>query len=810
MTLNNAKIVKCPYCGAKKGLMSLGSGNTIGAQYWSDLKVTAPMLPKISPIQKCADCGKYYLEYKQDASEGEKYSFEDGKLSYWEWKEAYGQLCDEGIDEEDLLNVRGWLVQSYNDFFHREETKNTSSKDEYLFIKGVINELIKTIDWSETLDPLFPGGASFGDPAQEKFVLSSKLSPVLKAELYREAGEFQKCKELLLSFQGKSINTFDAQLCYGIKEQVEKGESAVFKFYDDREEEEKTRREREAQKGFKQCPNGHYYQGDHCPYCSTGEKSRKTMPNNVVKVCANHHAYNTKLSKCPICGSSVVIDKYNWGQDTIDYCVIRIDNPIQIIIKDKKFSNISQIIVHLSRGNRYGYSFSDGCSGLHNNVNIEPDEEIKIGETTIKGKELMRMCDVILDNGLSFDVWNNEDQTCLEKQESEFNLKGCHNLHAYDSELNTCPICGSSVIIDGFRYNSANTMYSVFIHLINPVKVKSGEKELPECNYIRIEMPAGWLFKYFYSFSSSDDWENSDDIIIEPDREILFGSVAMVGRDFIRLCDLVLENKLSYKTEEISPDDLIQLHELLKKVTKGQEEINQSDQDSSLINDVEEDCVIDETDKVIKTITIGRSSDDDVVIDDPLVTRCHCVIEKVQSGKYRIENFGENGTYVNGKKIVGKVILQQYDIVRIGNTSLLNPDLYMSKNEQNVAGQDDRDIEGNNTCCEPESKNDTFIESKKSREFKKCPNGHYYQGDHCPYCQIEYLGNSQYRIVDLESATGTFVNGKRVEGSCPLNPFDEISVGGIRVPWMHHFASKDAGKGMTLSGIVLPPDDWNE
>ena len=58
-----ARIVYCPYCGEKKELLSLMSGNTIGARYWSDLRMRAPMLPEVSPVQKCHHCGKYYLQY---------------------------------------------------------------------------------------------------------------------------------------------------------------------------------------------------------------------------------------------------------------------------------------------------------------------------------------------------------------------------------------------------------------------------------------------------------------------------------------------------------------------------------------------------------------------------------------------------------------------------------------------------------------------------------------------------------------------------------------------------------------------------
>ena len=78
-------------------------------------------------------------------------------------------------------------------------------------------------------------------------------------------------------------------------------------------------------------------------------------------------------------------------------------------------------------------------------------------------------------------------------------------------------------------------------------------------------------------------------------------------------------------------------------------------------------------DKVVKTIFIGRSSDDNYIINDPLVTRHHCKIEKTQSGKYYIENFGENGTRVNGRMISGKILLQPNDVIEVGNTTIKNP-----------------------------------------------------------------------------------------------------------------------------------------
>ena len=72
----------------------------------------------------------------------------------------------------------------------------------------------------------------------------------------------------------------------------------------------------------------------------------------------------------------------------------------------------------------------------------------------------------------------------------------------------------------------------------------------------------------------------------------------------------------------------------------------------------------------MKVITIGRSSENDVVISDPYVGRHHCQIIE-NNGKYSISSINaKNGTYVNGRKINEETGLSDSDIVRIGNTTI--------------------------------------------------------------------------------------------------------------------------------------------
>jgi type II secretory ATPase GspE/PulE/Tfp pilus assembly ATPase PilB-like protein len=69
-------------------------------------------------------------------------------------------------------------------------------------------------------------------------------------------------------------------------------------------------------------------------------------------------------------------------------------------------------------------------------------------------------------------------------------------------------------------------------------------------------------------------------------------------------------------------------------------------------------------------ISIGRHSENKLVLADHLASRFHCVIEKAPDG-YLLRDLGaSNGTFVNGKKIKS-AMLQPGDVVRVGTTDLV-------------------------------------------------------------------------------------------------------------------------------------------
>ena len=201
MMPGNPQILICPFCGTEKQIMSLISGNTFGAELWSDNKQIAPMLPEISYVQKCPHCGKYYITGRQEvkyAKDG--YSFEKGLLTYPEMKEAFTQSSEEGfLNEKEEINVRMMLHHAYNDYYYRtDEKKVISEEDKTLFHENglwLINNLI--------------------------------TDSVMKAEFYREIGEIDTAKSILDSITVE--DEFLKRIVTGIKERLEVNNCQVFK-----------------------------------------------------------------------------------------------------------------------------------------------------------------------------------------------------------------------------------------------------------------------------------------------------------------------------------------------------------------------------------------------------------------------------------------------------------------------------------------------------------------------------------------------------------------------------------------------------
>ncbi|MEW5865413.1 MAG: FHA domain-containing protein [Bacillota bacterium] len=71
----------------------------------------------------------------------------------------------------------------------------------------------------------------------------------------------------------------------------------------------------------------------------------------------------------------------------------------------------------------------------------------------------------------------------------------------------------------------------------------------------------------------------------------------------------------------------------------------------------------------VRTV-LGRAAESDVVIDDPYVSARHAEVTRTGAG-YKLRDLGStNGTYVNGRRVLGERVLRPGDRVRLGDTIL--------------------------------------------------------------------------------------------------------------------------------------------
>ena len=77
--------------------------------------------------------------------------------------------------------------------------------------------------------------------------------------------------------------------------------------------------------------------------------------------------------------------------------------------------------------------------------------------------------------------------------------------------------------------------------------------------------------------------------------------------------------------------------------------------------------------QLVAKITIGRETDNNIVIDSKLASRHHCVIQKIRDAYFLKDENSTNGTLLNGRRIPSDkyVRLNPGDKLTIGSSNLI-------------------------------------------------------------------------------------------------------------------------------------------
>lgn len=176
MIAGNDLFYKCPKCGNLLSRMTFAMTNTFGLQLFSDMKEIMPNYPELPSISKCPKCNAVYwlddeTEIVMNKSETENVKRAEF-LNIYEYKAvANSMFCK---SEEDEVFVRKNIWWGFNDRIRKGELIFNSEADKALWAENA-HRLSELLDFEDT---------------DQRIML---------AELCRNSGDFQECKDILVT-----------------------------------------------------------------------------------------------------------------------------------------------------------------------------------------------------------------------------------------------------------------------------------------------------------------------------------------------------------------------------------------------------------------------------------------------------------------------------------------------------------------------------------------------------------------------------------------------------------------------------------
>jgi ABC-type multidrug transport system ATPase subunit/pSer/pThr/pTyr-binding forkhead associated (FHA) protein len=172
-------------------------------------------------------------------------------------------------------------------------------------------------------------------------------------------------------------------------------------------------------------------------------------------------------------------------------------------------------------------------------------------------------------------------------------------------------------------------------------------------------------------------------------------------------------------------------------------------------------------------VTLGRGPDSDVQISDPLVSGHHARLER-QGAVYRIVDLGStNGLVYQGQRVL-QHLLSDGDVLYIGPRIAVQYRAYAgflpAAKKQEVPSTQFLDMrtlpkEGRRITIGRHPSNVLVLQHPRVSRY---------------HAVIEQFG-ARFRLHDLNSDNGTFVNGKRVEKEAWIQEGDELRIGSYRL-----------------------------
>jgi len=193
------------------------------------------------------------------------------------------------------------------------------------------------------------------------------------------------------------------------------------------------------------------------------------------------------------------------------------------------------------------------------------------------------------------------------------------------------------------------------------------------------------------------------------------------------------------------------------------------------------------------TISIGRADNNDIVIQSQIISRQHAHLERFGS-RYLIVPHPDatNPLYLDGYPLTEKQALRENNILRVGgeDPGLMvtlgyhSPSDVESTIDARVVKFGQQDV----LHIGRDAANEILLDAPNVSRY---------------HAQIERVGQ-RYRVRDLRSANGTFVNDQLIDGDAWLSPSDSIKIGTHRfILGADQLSQYDDSGGLQVSAMGL-------
>ena len=168
-------------------------------------------------------------------------------------------------------------------------------------------------------------------------------------------------------------------------------------------------------------------------------------------------------------------------------------------------------------------------------------------------------------------------------------------------------------------------------------------------------------------------------------------------------------------------------------------------------------------------IKVGRQEDNDIMLNNRFVSRNHAELEKRGQDYFLIPSPNvSNPLLLDGRPVMEPTRLQHGAKIRVGGFAageMVTLDYLSPEGEAGIAAQGVIQFVDNRLM--------TIGRSPDNNIVLPAPTVSHY------HAEVEKIGQ-RYRVRDLRSSNGTFVNGKSVQGETWVNPGDAIQIGPYR------------------------------